>query len=405
MKHLSISAFIKIVFGVGLLAITLAFLYFTNLNKQKYEIAQNQRYDTIAEAFLQNLTVFPSQEELDSLYLQFSVEEINDRETKLKIINTAELKVIKDSFLGRVRVFKEQDNFYIYVQRLSYNLMLKDLKPKPYSFVIASIIYVVILLIFYTLYVLLRKKLLPLRHLHRQIEEFSNGNLDIKIDIRGNDEIGEIAKTFSDAIKLIKNQSNSKNLFMRNMMHELRTPITKGMIIAETMPDVKDKQILQNAFERMNNIIKELSTVEKISSNILNIHKEKIAFEELFKLTQKIMLIEDLPINKEFEEFNLCVDTDLFCIVLKNLIDNAIKFNKEGMPIAIANKNKIEIISHGEELRHKLDYYTEPFSQEEKRSDGFGLGLYIVKTIVDMHHFSLYYTHKDGKNIFTIRFK
>ncbi len=404
MKNISISTFIRIVFGIALFAITLAFLYFTNLNKQKYEIAQHQRYNIIAESFLQNLTVFPSQEELNSLYLQFSVEEILERETKLKIINNAKLELQKDSFIGRLRVFKDGDDFYIYVQRLSYNLMLKDLKPKPYSFVVASIIYVVFLIIFYALYIILRKKILPLKHLHRQIEEFSQGNLDIKIDIQSNDEIGKIAKTFSGALELIRNQSKSKNLFMRNMMHELRTPITKGMIIAETMPDVKDKQILQNAFERMNNIIKELSVVEKISSNILNIHKEPISFEELFILTKNIMLNDNLPIKKEFEDFELFVDVDLFCIVLKNLLDNAIKFNKENIVTIVANKNKIEIISFGQKLKHELDYYTEPFSQEEKRSDGFGLGLYIVKTIVEMHNFNLTYNNKDNKNIFTIWF-
>jgi two-component system OmpR family sensor kinase len=90
--------------------------------------------------------------------------------------------------------------------------------------------------------------------------------------------------------------------------------------------------------------------------------------------------------------------------VLKNLLDNAMKFNTKEHIIAIANKEKIEIISYGEKLKHELDYYTEPFSQEEKRNDGFGLGLYIVKTILDLHHFNFSYYHKEGKNIFTITF-
>lgn len=404
MKNISISAFINTVFAVAFFAITLAFVFFITIDKQKYIITQHQRYDVIAESLLQKLTNYPSQEQLKLFYDQFTVEEITQREDKLDIINNSQLELLKDSFLGRMRVFKQQNNFYIYVQQLSYNILLKDLKPKPYNFQIASLVYIIFLIIFYTLYILLRKKLLPLKKLHKQIEEFSNGNLDIKIKSVNNDEIGKIAKSFANAIEFIKNQSNSKNLFMRNMMHELRTPITKGMIIAETMPDVKDKQILQNAFERMNNIIKELSTVEKISSNILNIHKEKISFKQLYESTLKIMLIESLPVKKEFSEFHIHVDVELFCIVLKNLLDNAIKFNTQKEIIAIANKEKIEIISYGEKLKHSLDYYTEPFSQEEKRSDGFGLGLYIVKTILDLHHFSFIYSHNEGKNIFTIRF-
>lgn len=404
MKNISISTFINIIFAVAFFAITLAFVFFINIDKQKYVISQHQRYDIIAESLLQKLTNYPSQDQLNQLYNQFKVEEVTQRETKLNIINDCQLEIFKDSFLGRMRVFKQGNDFYIYVQQLSYNIMLKDLKPKPYSFQIASLIYAVFLIIFYILYILLRKKLFPLKKLHKQIEEFSNGNLDIKIQSISNDEIGKIAQSFANAIEFIKNQSNSKNLFMRNMMHELRTPITKGMIIAETMPDVKDKQILQNAFERMNNIIKELSTVEKISSNLLSIHKEHIGFKSLYTSTLKIMLLESLPIKKEFEEFYLDVDIELFCIVLKNLLDNAVKFNTKEHIIAHANKDKIEIISYGEKLKYELDYYTEPFSQEEKRSDGFGLGLYIVKTILDLHKFALKYEHKNGQNIFIIEF-
>ena len=96
------------------------------------------------------------------------------------------------------------------------------------------------------------------------------------------------------------------------------------------------------------------------------------------------------------------MDIDLFCIVLKNLLDNAVKFNTKKEIVAVANEQEIKIISYGEKLKHTLDYYTEPFSQEEKRSDGFGLGLYIVKTILDLHHFNFSYHYTEGKNIFTI---
>ncbi len=112
-------------------------------------------------------------------------------------------------------------------------------------------------------------------------------------------KLEKIAKSFANAIEFIKNQSISKNLFMRNMMHELRTPITKGMIIAQTLPNVKDKQILQNAFERMNNIIKELSTVEKKSLQIFcTFIKRKLPLQKLYTSTLKIMLLESLPIKK-----------------------------------------------------------------------------------------------------------
>ena len=53
-------------------------------------------------------------------------------------------------------------------------------------------------------------------------------------------------------------------------------------------------------------------------------------------------------------------------------------------------------------MKNELSYYTEAFCQEEKRSDGFGLGLYIVKTIVNLHGYKLEYKYEDGKNYFII---
>ena len=54
-----------------------------------------------------------------------------------------------------------------------------------------------------------------------------------------NDEVGTISRSFNEAINIINNQSKSKDLFMRNMMHELKTPITKAMFIAETLENEK----------------------------------------------------------------------------------------------------------------------------------------------------------------------
>jgi two-component system OmpR family sensor kinase len=107
-------------------------------------------------------------------------------------------------------------------------------------------------------------------------------------------------------------------------------------------------------------------------------------------------------ISAKVNDFNLNADTAMFSVALKNLIDNAIKFSPNKHAIIKANKQRVDIISDGEPLKYELEYYTEPFSQEEKRSDGFGLGLYIVKTIANLHGYKLVYNHTKGKNTFSI---
>jgi two-component system OmpR family sensor kinase len=152
----------------------------------------------------------------------------------------------------------------------------------------------------------------------------------------------------------------------------------------------------------MDDIIKELATVEKLTSKNTMIYKEKTNFMNIYKKTLEIMMINPQSVEANIDNFNFEVDTYMMSIVLKNLIDNAIKFSSDKKAVINANKNFIEIISLGKPLKNDLSHYTEAFCQEEKRSEGFGLGLYIVKTIVNLHKYKLEHKYQDGRNYFII---
>ena len=402
MRNISITAFINLIFILAIAAITTTFLFFVKLDKEKSNTERKQRYTIVANSFLSGFDLLPKKEQLNKLYTQFQVTPIENRIKKLEIINNSKEIMFKESTFGRLRVYERYDKFYIYVQKLSYNILLEDLKPEPYNKSIALLIYILAVSIFLVLYIVIRKKFIPLRHLDKQIQKFSNGDKNIKLDFNNNDEIGKIANSFNDAITKINNLTDSKNLFMRNMMHELKTPITKALFIVETLEDNENKEILIRAFDRMNNIIKELATVEKLSSNMPVIYKENTSFFKVYTNTMNIMMIDASSISSKINDFKMNVDKSLFAITLKNLIDNAIKFSPDNHALLIANKEKIEVISKGDKLKHELSYYTEPFSQEEKRKDGFGLGLYIVKATLELHGYKLSYIFKDNKNHFII---
>ncbi len=401
-KNISISTFVNIIFSLAFLSIFITFSMFLNYDKQKHEISLENRYELIAENFLSSFQNQPTKESLIAIFKKFKVKPVEEREKKLEIITNAQELTITQNYLGTYRVYKYNDEYFIYVQQYGYNIMLKDVDSHNYSiaFIIAG--FIVSLLTFLFLYEILKRKLKPLKVLNKQLIEFSNGNKDIKLNYTSTDEVGTIAKSFNEAINIINNQSKSKDLFMRNMMHELKTPITKAMFIAETLDDEKTRLNLQKAFKRMDDIIKELATVEKLTSKNTMIYKEENLFSNIYNRTLEIMLVNPNNIEAQIIDFNFKVDNSMMPIALKNLIDNAIKFSPNKKAIINANENKIEIISLGEQLKHELSYYTEAFSQEEKRSDGFGLGLYIVKTIVNLHGFKLEYKYEDGKNYFII---
>ncbi|WP_072682330.1 ArsS family sensor histidine kinase [Arcobacter sp. LA11] len=401
-RNISISAFINTIFILALIAISITFAIFIKLDKQRYNITMQKKYELVSESVLKSLEANPSKSGIKIIIDQFKVKQLEDSDLKLTIINDAKPILIRKTNFGMYRIFSLDDVLYIYVQKDGYNLMLQDTQNYSYNLLIISLAIALSLGILLSLYYILKRKLKPLRVLNNEIKKFSNGNLNIKIKFNSSDEIGTIAKTFDEAITHINNQTKSKELFMRNMMHELKTPITKAMFIAETLEDEKKKEMLQRAFHRMDDIIKELAMVEKLTSNNTFVYKELTSFFKIYTKTIEITMINADKITSKISDFKLNADTAMFSVALKNLIDNAIKFSPNKHATINANKHRIDVISEGEPLKYDLEYYTEPFSQEEKRSDGFGLGLYIVKTIANLHDYKLIYKHTKGKNIFTI---
>lgn len=401
-RNISISTFVNIIFAFAFFGIFITFAIFIRYDKQRHDLNLQNRYELIAENFLILFQDHPTASKLDELYKKLNVKPINSVERKLEIINNAQELTINKNYSGTYRVYKFDNMYYIYVQQYGYNVMIRDSKQYNYNvaFIVAGLI--LSIAIFLLLYEIINRKLRPLKELNRKIIEFSNGNKDIKLEYKSRDEVGTIAKNFNEAINIINNQSKSKDLFMRNMMHELKTPITKAMFIAETLEDDKTKESLQKAFRRMDDIIKELATVEKLTSKNTMLYKERINFNTVFEKSIELLMINQDKIDKKIEDFEFEVDTYMISIALKNLIDNAIKFSTDKKVIVEADSKSIKIISKGSALKNDLSFYTDAFYQEEKRSSGFGLGLYIVKTIVNLHKFKLKYLHKDSYNYFII---
>ena len=405
MKNISISTFINFIFFTAFLAIVMGSMFFTKVDKEFFERNQHKRYEIIANNFLSIFQQYPTYAQLNTLYSKFNTQAVRNRNLKLLILNNASELELHRTFLGIYRVLEYEDKIFIYIQQYGYNIMLQDLKAESYSYTKALLILFSSLSLILALFLILKKKLMPLSYLNKQINEFSKGNFNIDTSSSNLDEIGVIANNFNNSRIYINNLISSKNLFMRNMMHELKTPITKAMFAIETLPDSKNKEILSRAHNRMNEIIKELATIEKITSKVQIADKQDIRFLNVYTSAIKILMIDSSKIDSKIHDFSLKADLNLLSIVLKNLLDNAIKFSSNHKAILLVSEKTIDVLSQGQKLKYELDYYTQAFSQEEKRSDGFGLGLYIVKTICDLHDYKFTYKYENGNNIFSIKIK
>jgi two-component system OmpR family sensor kinase len=405
MKNLSVTTFIHILFSVAIAILIATFLLFLSWDKDRRKIDEIKHYQLISITFLSNLKLSPDKEALKKLYKELRVKPVSQKKIKIiqkKIEQKGETVFSGGSSIGQVRVFDVEGTHYIYVQRMSYNLMLKDDREQKYFFKIAVALGVFLIGLLFILYLAVLRKLYPLKKLHKQIQKFAQGDMNTRITYKHDDEIGKIAKSFDDAIKHINELSHSKNLFMRNMMHELKTPITKGRIVAEMLEDEGTKKILVRAFERMNELISELAEIERVTTQSFEPNFEYIMLSEILGDAQELLMTHSNCLKIEIDDIALTTDKKLMTLVLKNLIDNGMKYGKDKCVMVKTDQGMIEVISGGDVLEHPLSYYTEPFSQAEKRSSGFGLGLYIVDNILYKLGYRLAYKYENGKNIFFI---
>ena len=403
MRNLSVTTFIHILFTLAISILLVTFLFFVSWNKDRIKIEEINHYKLIADAFLSSVQLNPTEEKLEKFYKDFSVKPISMEKAKEQISKQGKTVFGGKSIYGRVRVFEIGGEHFIYVQRLGYNLMLKDARPKNYNFELATVVGIALIALLFILYLAILKKLYPLKRLHREIEQFAAGDMDVKISYKYDDEIGKIAKSFDDAIMHIKELITSKNLFMRNMMHELKTPITKGRIVVESIDDETIKGILVRAFERMNELINELAQVERVTTRNFEPIITSTTLQEVVDVSQHLLMADKGRVTVEIDNMTLHTDEKLLALAIKNLLDNGVKYSKERhVLLRTAGEERIEVVSTGEQLKHPLAYYTEPFSQEEKRSSGFGLGLYIVYSVLKKLGCELKYRYEEGENIFEI---
>lgn len=269
-----------------------------------------------------------------------------------------------------------------------------------------QLIFLLLLAGLITLYVTLRQSLLPLRTLTQSIRRFANGDHNVDTASTRRDEIALIANEFNDAVRTIGQLQSSRQLFLRNIMHELKTPLTKGKLTLAVMQESEQTRYLDTLFNRMNSLINRFAHIEKLQSSQLRKERRMV-----FSLLQEG--IENLYLSPEQKEritidarteIEIEVDSELFVNALSNLIDNALKYADDGRVQICFDSNEICVSNHGTALSHPIEEYLQPFVSEHNQEGGHGLGLYIVKSLVEGHGFRLNYRYKNEMHHFCICF-
>ncbi len=410
---------LTVVFILSFSSVIFAFTLFNKLDKEKYYKSIKIKYGEVFHTIRENVILSLNFKEFNKFLKPLGVEYIKDKNTILK-----NAKVLKMNINNRPKPPHHKNNnmdkfgskllqydstLYIYENSPFKDILLKELNFKPYNNNLAISFLIFIELIFILSYIFTIKKLLPLKKLKRDVEKFGNGDFSISFKIDSKDEIADVANALEISTKKINRLINSRQLFLRNIMHELKTPITKGKVAIALLEDSKNQKRLINIFHRMEVLVKESVMIEEITSGQNRLRLQNSRVIDLIDEAIDIAMIDKNLVKINFKEnIILSVDFNFFAIAIKNLIDNAIKYsNNKRVEIKYDNKNKnLMFINQGEELKENFSKYIEPFFKgnlNEINQKGFGLGLYIVSEIIKLHKFKFHYFYKDNSNYFVIK--
>ncbi|AQW82231.1 ArsS family sensor histidine kinase [Campylobacter pinnipediorum] len=411
MKY-SITTKITIIFAIAFSLVCILLITFSNIEKEHLiEKARDKQINAINYLLALYERANPPQD-LSHYFRNFGLIYVDKKQPIEPIFENGELVFSHQTPIGMVKSVYYNNDLYLQIKNTSFEILLKNNEtssinnPLLVSFLISSILLI-------SLYISVLRSLLPLKKLNKDIRKFASGNMEVAICTHGynegqKDEIGQVAYEFNNAVCKIRELIQSRQLFLRAIMHELKTPIGKGRIVSEMISNETQKDRLVGVFERLDMLINEFGKVEQLLSKSCSLEYQQCHISLILEQVRDMLMLDNFESRVTCDikdDVLMKVDFQLFSLALKNLIDNALKYADDRKAILICNGKQIIIKNLGKELEYDINHYKQAFVRgniNTKNTRGMGLGLYIIEQICNMHKFTLEYKYEDGFHNFCI---
>ena len=319
----------------------------------------------------------------------------------------------KTTLLGIVMVSTPMEDTDRILQRLSDIYLMVALIVVLASVVVMNII--------------ARRQSRPLQQVAKTATDFGHGDLTARVNLDGNypQEIEELAWAFNNMAASIQKSEYQRQEFVANVSHELKTPMTTiggyiDGILDGTIPPERSRhymKIVSDETKRLSRLVRSMLDISRLQGETVpNEKKSRFDIEEcagqvLITFEQKIMA-KELNVDVDIPDYPLYTFAcqDHMTQVIYNLLDNAVKFCPEGGELGFyirqgGNKIYVTVANQGETIPpEELPLVFDRFHKLDKartNRDGWGLGLYIVKTIVCSHGENISVSSKNGRTEFT----
>lgn len=281
---------------------------------------------------------------------------------------------------------------------------------------IDSLIFVFLFIIYFML--LTKKSISYIEKMAGAINSIEKGNLDVKINIKSDDELGDLAASINSMTSKLKKSiederhaEQAKNELITNVSHDLRTPLTSvigflGLLIdRENRSEEELQRYTEIAHKKaisLQSLIDELFEFTRMSYGGISIKKTKINLGELLEqLTDEFYPVlndagMECRISVPDDKVYIMADGDLLVRLFENLINNSIRYGKDGKYIDVVLKRQdknvfVDVINYGNRISDSdIPYIFEQFYRADKSRTSFnggtGLGLAIVKRIAELHN-------------------
>ena len=286
--------------------------------------------------------------------------------------------------------------------------------------------FVVLMISFMASSVTTMRQVQPIREMVQATRRYAEGDFDIRMyDYGRKDEIGELAASFNAMAESLQQTERQRREFIANISHELKTPMTTiagytdGILDGTIAPENERQylQIISDESRRLSRLVRRMLDVSQLQAidplkggNHFDVcesmRRVLISMEK--KITDRHLDVEaDIP----DEPILVLGDNDLITQVIYNLLENATKFARQGSTLYLGvttldGKARVTVRNVGDTISaEELPLLFERFHKSDKSrsedKDGVGLGLYIVKTILEQHHEQINVTSENGVTTFT----